>query len=64
MKIEARIGDMLDNVFQKEQVHIMPFSPHQRSEFEEGFFSTTAPEVGNNQGDFQIRGNQFDGGSV
>jgi hypothetical protein len=30
----------------------MPSSPHQRSDLEEGFFSTTAPKVGNNQGDF------------
>jgi hypothetical protein len=32
----------------------MPSALHQRSELEEGFFSATTPEIGNNQGNFQI----------
>ena len=54
MHLNRRIGNMFDYVFQQEQVHIMASAPHQRSELEKGFFRAAAPEVGNDQGDFQI----------
>jgi len=64
MNIDGGIGYLLDNVFQEEQVHIMPSPSHQRGELEEGFFSTAAPKVGNNQSDLQVRGSEYDGGSA